>query len=135
MKFHFKQALEEAKYLQTPEGKAETFLRSIIDTIKTSSCVNCIDAISLKLYGEGKDKKPFGYKLYSSYRTYSRSIPLTINLCSSDLICDFHEIDLIYEIIQNKLREECFEPKDIPSGLEGNENHHFIKGFYFKIQF
>ena len=136
MNFHFKQALEEAKYLQTPEGKAETFLRSVINTIKTSSCVNCIDSISFQLYSEGNDKKPIGYKLFCCYHSYFQSIPsLTIRLYYSDLICDFHEIDLIYEIIQNKLREEGLKPKkDVSPILKRNE-YHFIKGFNFEIKF
>ena len=78
--------------------------------------------------------KPFGkYKLYCFYHSYSLTIPLTRRLCFSDLICDFHEIDLIYVKIWNKLSDEGFKLRNIPSGLQGNENLHFIKGFNFKI--
>lgn len=104
MNLHFKQALEELKYLDTIEGKAETFLRSTIDAINKSKKISSISSLCFNLY-EG----PTFYCLYSCCYYKSGYLPSRKDLCFSDPIFNYREINLIYEVIKNKLIEEGFK--------------------------
>jgi len=102
MNFHFKQALE---YLKTPEGKAESILRGVIDSLK-SICVNQIVSFHFFSYSTEVERinTPYITTICFSYKntidmlfqTY-RSIPV-----------DTEEANIILKIIETHLTEEGY---------------------------
>jgi len=133
MNFNFKQALEEIRFLQTPEGKAEEFLRLTINTIKPSIDVNCIEKLCFEIYGEGNEKHPFCYKLYAYYYYSNGNTPRSSKICCSKPFYDRDEVLLVYDTIKNKLKEEGFEPQETPFPFGKTEYYYLIKGFWFEL--
>lgn len=133
MKFNFKEALEEIKFLQTPKGKAEEFLRTTIDTIKTSLDVNRTESLCFEIYGEGDKQQPACYKLNAYYYHGIGHIPHSNLICFSPPFYKKEEVLLVYDIIKNKLKEDGFKTEETSLDFCGGEYYHLIKGFKIKI--
>lgn len=123
MNLNFKQALEQAKYLLTPEGKAEALLQSTIDTINKGNFANGIHSISFDIFAD-----KISCKLYSHYYNHIlTSKPCTITSITSS---DLNEIISIYQIIENKLKEEGYTPN---KNFAFSELSTFKDGFKFNV--
>ena len=96
MHFNFKQSLE---YSRTPEGKAEDFLKGILDVIKH---MQPFDKLSFHLASALTSKHSPPYSIYAVAK--NGNIIYTF-----DPIYDYNEAILIFNAVESKLQSDGFD--------------------------
>ena len=103
MNFHFKQALE---YLKTPEGKAESILRGIVDSLK-SRCINEITSFHFFPYSTEIERINTP-SITTVCFSYTNNKGIRYQTFRSKTF-DIDESNTILKIIEKHLTEEGYE--------------------------
>ncbi len=107
MNFHFKQALEEVKRLQTIEGYAETILRSSIKKLHDFKFSD-IDVIHFAIIKPESLIYPriYVFVRYRKTRNFSQ-------ICMSNFYIEHEETLSVFEAIEKHLRDEGYDCKHV----------------------
>ena len=133
MTINFKTALEELKFLKTPEGKADSFLRTTIKKLGESPiAIESIESLYFEIYGSGFREDPSDYKLFAYCKHTTNGMARTQTICFSSPFGDKEEIFLVYNALKNILGKS-YKLEETLANFGGNEFFHFVQGFHFKI--
>ena len=129
MNFHFKNAVEEAKRLQTLQGKSEEVLRCTIDALKQIR-LDTIDEVCFSIGLEGDGKHSYPYRIYAI--TYFEKQSLLKELHHSPYIPSYEQAVSIFEMLETELASEGYECEDNSSTFRIN-GRPAVKSFVIKL--
>ncbi len=130
MDFNFKTALELLDYQQTPEGKAEKHLKTIIAILnKYNVATKDISWMTISLI-----QHPNNYFLQTSYvinsKAYDKNMPLSFQ---QPIGPDNNEALATFDIIRDHFTKVKIEFKDIPAS-SGNKAMAILRSIMFECK-